>query len=177
MTELNRNLNHAPVGLLAGSGRFPILFAEKARQLGIPVVCVGLRHEASPELRELAARFYWCGIARLGRMIRCFRRENVRHVVMAGKVQKTRMFAPLRWLRMIPDWRMLRFWFRYHRRDNRDDTLLLGVIDEFAADGIAFASALDYCPELLVQNGNLTKRRASDAEEADIDFGWTLAKE
>ena len=27
-----------PIGLLAGAGRFPILFAEKARQNGIPVV-------------------------------------------------------------------------------------------------------------------------------------------
>src|SRR5438132_14143097 len=120
-----------PVGLLAGSGRFPIVFAEKARRLGIPVVCVGIRDEASPELQPLVARFYWAGLARLGRMIRCFRGENVRHVVMAGKVRKTAMYARLRWLRHIPDWRMLRFWFRHKWRDNRDDTLLLGLIDEF----------------------------------------------
>jgi DUF1009 family protein len=166
-----------PVGLLAGSGRFPILFAEKAERLGIPVVCVGLRHEASPELQARVARFYWCGIARLGRMIRCFRRENVRHVVMAGKVQKTQLFAPLRWLRRIPDWRTLRFWFSRQRADNRDDTLLLGLIDEFAADGIAVASALDYCPELLVNQGILTRRPPSSAEQSDIEFGWQLAKE
>jgi DUF1009 family protein len=166
-----------PVGLLAGSGRFPIVFAEKARRLGIPVVCVGIRHEASPELAGLVSRFYWAGVTRMGRMIHCFRRENVRHVVMAGKIQKTRMFAPLRWLRMVPDWRTLRFWFRRPRRDNRDDTLLLGLIDEFAADGMAFASALDYCPELLVQAEILTRRRPSASEELDIDFGWQLAKE
>ena len=82
-----------PVGLLAGSGRFPIVFAEKARQMNIPVVCVGIRHEASPELAGLVTRFHWAGLARMGRMIDCFRRENVRHIVMAGKIQKTRMFA------------------------------------------------------------------------------------
>src|SRR5260221_3976176 len=120
-----------PVGLLAGSGRFPIIFAEKARRLGIPVVCVGIRHEASPELAGLVSRFYWAGVARIGKMIDCFRRENVRHVVMAGKIQKTRMFAPLRWLRLWPDWRTLRFWVR-RRRDNRDGTLLVGLVDEFA---------------------------------------------
>src|ERR1051326_4777454 len=89
-----RTQTRAPVGLLAGSGRFPILFAEKARQLGIPVVCVGIRHEASPELAQRVTRFYWAGVARLGRMIRCLKRENVRQVVMAGKIQKTRMFTP-----------------------------------------------------------------------------------
>jgi DUF1009 family protein len=166
-----------PIGLLAGSGRLPIIFADKARRLGIPVVCVGIRHEASPELQGLVSRFYWAGIARLGLMIRCFRRDKVRRVVMAGKIQKTRMFAPVRWLQYIPDWRMLRYWFCRNRRDNRDDTLLLGLIDEFAADGIGFVSALDYCPELLVQSGILTRRRPSAQEEMDIEFGWLLAKE
>jgi DUF1009 family protein len=166
-----------PVGLLAGSGRFPIVFAEKARTLGIPVVCVGIRHEAAPELERLVESFYWSGVARMGRMIRCFRREGARRVVMAGKIQKTRMHLPWRWLRLLPDWRTLRFWFRYRRRDNRDDTLLLGLIDEFAADGLTFASALDYCPELLVQAAVLTRRHPSPTEEADIEFGWQLAKE
>ena len=179
MAECTLNAESAPVGLLAGSGRFPIVFAEKARRLGIPVVCVGIRYEAAAELQELVSRFYWCGVARLGRMIRCFRGESVRHVVMAGKVQKTQLFAPFRWLRRIPDWRMLRAWYRHQRRrrDNRDDTLLLGLIEEFAADGIGFASALDYCPELLVQTGILTRRRTSAREDADIEFGWQLAKE
>ena len=167
----------APVGLLAGSGRFPIVFAQKARQLGIPVVCVGIRHEADPTLAELVPRFYWSGVARMGRMIRCFRQEHVRHVVMAGKIQKTRMHTPLRWLRLWPDWRTLRFWLFRKRRDNRDDTLLLGLIDEFAADGMTFASALDYCPELLVHAAVLTRRRPSAQEEVDIAFGWQLAKE
>ena len=61
------------LGLLAGWGRFPIIFAEKARRLGIPVVCVGVRDEASPELEPLVDRFYWAGLAKLGRMIRCFK--------------------------------------------------------------------------------------------------------
>ena len=53
-----------PIGLLAGAGRFPIVFAEKARQAGIPVVCVGVRDAASPELIHLAHRFHWTGVAR-----------------------------------------------------------------------------------------------------------------
>jgi DUF1009 family protein len=162
---------------LAGSGRFPIAFAEKARGLGLAVVCVGIRHEAAPELAGLVRRFYWAGVARLGRMIRCFKAEGVERVVMAGKIHKTALHTPWRLLRFWPDWRTLRFWFGRPRPDNRDDTLLLGVIDEFARDGLRFASALDLCPELLVRPGVLTRRPPSAAERRDIAFGWQLAKE
>lgn len=166
-----------PVGLLAGGGRFPVVFAEKAARLGIPVVCVGISHMASPELEEIVDRFYWAGVARLGRMIRCFKREGVRRAVMAGKVTKAVMHTPWRALQLMPDWRMVRFWYNRRRRDNRDDSVLLGVIDEFAADGIQFESALTLCPELLVNPGTLTRRGPTAREEADIAFGWELAKE
>src|SRR5437773_315845 len=98
-----------PIGLLAGAGRFPLAFAEKARRLGRPVVCVGLRHEASPELRGLVHRFYWSGVARLGRTIRCFKRAGVRRLVMAGKVHKaTFLYRPWRVVSLLPDWRTVR---------------------------------------------------------------------
>ncbi len=42
---------------------------------------------------------------------------------------------------------------------------------------MTFASALDFCPELLVKKGILTRRRPTLAEQKDIAFGWMLAKE
>jgi DUF1009 family protein len=166
-----------PIGLLAGSGRFPICFAEKARALGIPVVCVGVKYEAPPELEKLVHRFYWSGIARLGRMIRCFRREGVQRIVMAGKINKAAvMHRPWRLVSLLPDWRTFRT-FLMRPRDNRDDALLLAVIDEFARDGLSFDSALNLCPELLVRQGVLTRRPPTKLEQGDIDFGWKLAKE
>jgi DUF1009 family protein len=176
-SPLTTHHSPSPVGLLAGSGRFPIAFATKARQLGLPLVCVGVRDEAALELIPLAQRFYWTGMAQIGRAIRCFKQEGVRQVVMAGKIQKIRMHMPWRWLRLWPDWRTLRFWFRRTRRDNKDDTLLLALIAEFAADGIQIASALDFCPELLVNRGVLTRRGLSAREEKDVEFGWQLARE
>jgi DUF1009 family protein len=166
-----------PIGLLAGSGRFPICFAEKARTLGMPVVCVGIKYEAPPELAELVQRFYWSGIARLGRMIRCFRREGVERIVMAGKINKAAvMHRPWRAFSLLPDWRTFRT-FLMRPRDNRDDALLLAVIDEFARDGLTFDSALNLCPELLVRPGVLTRRAPTKLEQGDIAFGWEMAKE
>jgi DUF1009 family protein len=166
-----------PIGLLAGSGRFPLAFARKARELGLPVVCVGLRGEASAELARWVDRFHWAGPARLGRMIRLFKRARVERVVMAGKVHKADLLhRPWKVLSLLPDWRTVCWWYFRRRRDNRDDTLLLSVVDEFARDGLAFDSALTYCPELLVGPGVLTRRPPTARERADVDFGWALAK-
>jgi len=166
----------APIGLLAGSGRFPILFAEAARRQGLKVACVGIRHEAPDVLADLCDSFERVGVSRLGGMIRSFRRRGARRIVMAGKITKGVMYTPGRFVQLWPDLRMIRFWYR-NLRDKRDDSILLGVIAEFERDGMGFASALDYCPELLVTRGVLTRRRPTAAELKDVDFGWMLAKE
>ncbi len=165
------------VGLLAGSGRFPILFAEAAVRQGWEVACVGIRYEAPEELRDLCASFHEVGVSKLGRMIRTFRREGVRQIVMAGKVTKSVMYTPWRVLQLWPDPRMFHMWYRTCRADKRDDSILLAVIAEFERDGMTFGSALDYCPELLVNAGTLTRRAPTAQEWKDIDFGWSLAKE
>ncbi len=165
-----------PIGLLAGSGRFPILFAEAARRQGLPVACVGIKYEASEELRALCDSFDVVGVSKMGGMIRTFRKRGATRVVMAGKVTKSVMYTPLRAIQLWPDWRTFRWWTK-RLSNKKDDTILLGVIAEFARDGLSFASALDYCPELLVNKGILTRRRPSEAEMKDVEFGWMLAKE
>jgi len=165
------------VGLLAGSGRFPILFAESARRQGFRIACVGIRYEASDELRALCDSFEVVGVSKLGGMIRSFRRRGVSRVVMAGKVIKGVMYTPFRLVRLCPDLRMCRMWYLALRGDRRDDSILLSVIAEFERDGLTFGSALDYCPELLVKDGVLTRRAPSAQERKDIEFGWALAKE
>ena len=166
-----------PVGLLAGAGRFPIVFAEKARELGIPVVCVGVAGMADPYLATICHRFHWLRRLSLGFVLRSFRDGGVRPWTMAGKFHKHVIFQPRRLLQLVPDWRSLRFWFRRMRRDRSDDTLLLGLIREFRDAGFDCVSALDLCPELLVREGVLTRRKPSAGELQDVRFGWSLARE
>ena len=172
------------IGLLAGSGRFPILFAEAAQRQGLRVACVGIKYEYSDELRALCTSLDVVGVAKLGKMIRKFRRQGVKRIVMAGKVTKNVIYTPWRIVQLCPDLRTLQWWYRRSRADNRDDSLLLSVIDEFERDGMTFASALDYCPELLVKEGILTRRAPTAAERATSSSagiwpkrwaGWTLA--
>lgn len=165
------------VGLLAGSGRFPIVFAEAARRQGLCVCGVGVSGMASDELADLCDTFTLAPLARFGRAMRAFHRAGVDRIVMAGKIEKTVLVKPYLFWRLLPDLRTLHMWFRYATRDKKDDTLLLAVIREFERDGLTFHSALDYCPELLVKHGFLTRRKPSPAQWKDIFFGWELAKE
>lgn len=166
-----------PLGLLAGSGRFPIVVAQAARREGLRVYCVGVEGMASEELAQHCDGFDTARLARLGRGIRLFRRAGVRKIVMAGKFEKTVLVRPYLFWRVLPDWRTLHMWFRYATRDKRDDTLLLAVIREFERDRLEFDSALNYCSELLVKHGFLTRKKPSPAQWKDINFGWELAKE
>jgi DUF1009 family protein len=165
------------VGLLAGGGTFPLAFARAAQRAGTSVVAVGVGGMVSEELAGHCERFRTVPLARIGAAIRFFRRHDIDRAVMAGKVEKAVIFRPYRFWRLLPDWRTLHMWLRYATRDKKDDTLLLAVIREFERDGITFESALDYCPELLVKHGFLTRRKPSPAQWKDIHFGWELAKE
>ncbi|MBT3879286.1 MAG: DUF1009 domain-containing protein, partial [Candidatus Scalindua sp.] len=51
------------LGLIAGNGRFPILFAKSAKAQGINVVTVALKGEASPEIEKYVEKMYWVGVA------------------------------------------------------------------------------------------------------------------
>lgn len=165
------------LGLLAGAGQFPMMFAQAAREQGHYVFGVGVRDMASPELAKLCTHYETTPLGRLGRPIRLFRRAGITQAVMAGKIEKTVLFHPFRLLRMLPDWHALRMWYRHAARDKKDDTLLMAVIQEFGNAGINFGSALDFCPNLLVKHGFLTRKKPSTSQWKDIHFGWDLAKE
>jgi len=176
-TERQFNRLAGRIGLLAAAGRFPIAFAQAARRQGYHVHCVGIQGLVAPELAEACDGFEIVSIGKVGRAIRCFKRAGVRCVVMAGKIEKRIWFQPLRVLRFLPDWRTIHMFLRYLSEDKKDDTFSMAVIREFERDHITFESALDYCPELLVKHGFLTRRKPSPSQWEDIRFGWEIAKE
>ena len=165
------------IGLLAGAGRFPIAFAQAARRQGYEVITVGPTGMVSEELREYSDYMHVGSLARIGKAISVFRRKRVKEIVMAGKIEKKVMLNPWVWFQHLPDWRAIHMMWKFARRDRKDDTLLLAVIQEFARDGLHFESALKYCPELLVPHGFLTKRHPSSSQWKDINFAWEIAKE
>jgi DUF1009 family protein len=168
------------MGLMAGWGRYPVLIAETLKRQGYQVYGLGVKGHVGPELSELADVYMEIGLAKLGTAIRFFHRHGVTQATMAGKIHKKEMFRRFAWIKHLPDWRFFREFFPIwilRKRDSKDDTIMLAVIDAFARDGITFVPATDFLPELLVKTGLLTGRRLNLRQRKDIEFGWNLAKE
>jgi DUF1009 family protein len=168
------------IGILAGWGRYPVMVAEAIRRRGGRTAILAIRDHADADLEALADIHGTVGVAEIGGAISFFRRHGVRRATMAGKIHKARLFARHAWVRHLPDLRGLRtFWPHVvsRRRDNRDDSLLGAIAAAFDTDGVAICPATDLAPELLAAPGVLAGAPLSARQEADVAFGWRLAKE
>jgi hypothetical protein len=157
-----------PIGLIAGYGRFPLLYAENLKAQGYRVFCAAIREETDPAVTEVADAHRWLRLGQLGKLIDAFREAGVTEAVMAGKVHKTRIYQ------LRPDMRAVKLMAR--APDYKDDTLLGAVADELARHGIELVSSIAHAGDLLPGPGTLTRRGPSREERGDIDFGWELAK-
>ncbi len=177
---MNADRTSNNIGLIAGWGRYPIIVAESLKRQGFLVYCLGVKDHADPVLPSMCHDYRTIGLAKLGAAIRYFRRNGVWQATMAGKFHKVTLFQRFAWLKHLPDWRCIRTFYPHWvtmTKDRKDDTLLTAIVDAYAEDGIHFAPATDFVPELLVKQGNLTGRGPSHAQWKDIEFGWRLAKE
>ena len=158
-----------PLGLVAGSGRFPILVAEEARRRGVPVVALGIPGVTDPGLESVAGSLRWFKLGQIDAPIKALKDAGVRKVVMAGKVQHVSLFGGV-----LPDWRAAKLLMTL--KDKRTDTILKAVVDEFAKDGLEFVSSALYLEHLLAPNGPLTARALTKDQLADAALGWRAAK-
>lgn len=154
--------------------------AQAIRASGAPVICAAVHDHANPVIEEYCDATEWVGLAQLGKVLRHFRRHDVGHATMAGKIHKVRLFDRAFLWNHFPDWFCFQTFaphFIWSRRDRKDDTLLGAIVDGFARQGIPFLPATDFAPELLVKYGQIAGPALNKRQLADVAFGWNLAKE
>lgn len=158
------------IGLIAGKGQFPLLFAQAARQQGATVIAVAHRGETDPALESLVHELHWIHVGQLGKIIRIFKAAGVRRAVMAGGISRGRLFREFR-----PDLRALSVVRRAGA--GKDDRLLRAVADEMAGEGITIAPSTLFLDNLLAASGKLSRRAPDRDELKDIELGFKVAKE
>jgi len=157
------------VGLIAGSGRFPALFAQEAKRTGVEVVALGIEGVTDPGLEKAVPRMGWFKLGQIDKPIRFLKESGAAQAVMAGKVQHHSLFGGV-----LPDMRAVKLLAKL--KDRRTDTILQAVADEFSKDGIELLPSSTYLSRCLAKPGVLGKRRPSASESADIALGWKAAK-
>lgn len=168
------------IGLIAGWGDFPLLFARRLHELGYEVYCVGVEGHYNPQIAAYCKELKSFGIGQMGAQVRFLRRHGVQTAAMAGKIFKTLLFQRWALWRHRPDWLTARHFFHHFftgRKNRNDDSLLLAVTALFRQNGITMLPATSIAPELLVKEGLLTSRSLAPHQWRDISFGWQLAKE
>ena len=159
----------SPIGLVAGKGKFPLIFAQEAKKKSQELVVVALKEEANEDFSPYAKSIHPISVGKLGQIIDTFKNEGVKEAVMAGRVQHTKLFSDI-----VPDLRASQLLFKI--KDRRADSILGAVADEFEKDGIKLLPSTMFLSHLIPQTGLLTKRKLTDSDEKNVEFGIRMAQ-
>jgi DUF1009 family protein len=168
VTPLPQIVDGERIGLIAGNGRFPIIFADNAKKLGYHVSAVAHEGETEPELASHVDRIHWVKIGQLSKLIKAFKEDGVHQAVMLGGIKKTHVFTTVR-----PDFRTLALATRLALW--KDDDILREFAKELEQEGIAICESTFGLEGILVEEGTLTARTPTDKEWEDIRYGWEVA--
>lgn len=158
------------LGLIAGNGRFPLLFVEAAQAAGIEIVVVAHQGETREDIADCVADVTWVRVGELGKIITTFKDAGITQAVMAGGIFKSGALTTLQ-----PDERGMAFISRLPSL--KDDVILRGVAQELESEGVTIVESTRLLPGLVPQQGVLTKTAPDPKQWQDIRLGVEVAKE
>jgi DUF1009 family protein len=158
------------LGLIAGSGVYPLVLARAARAAGVgKIVAAAFTDETASSLEEIVDEICWMRVGQLGRLLGFFREAGIRRAIMAGQIAPKNLFD------LRPDWKALLLVARLKRRNA--ESIFSAIADELAQNGIEMLPAIAFLDQFLATVGLIAGPKLSRREEADVDFGWEIAKE
>ncbi|MBM4132448.1 MAG: LpxI family protein [Nitrospira sp.] len=163
-------MNGDCIGLIAGNGRFPVIFAENVTRLGYKVSAVAHIGETAPELEQHVERIHWIKVGQFNKLIEALKEDGVRQAVMLGGISKTHVFTTVR-----PDLRALAIFSRL--KHWKDDDILREFAAELEREGIHIRESTFGLTGVLMEEGVQTSRQPSEKEWEDIRYGWDVARE
>ncbi len=162
---MNQSEDGKCIGLIAGDGRFPIIFADNVRRLGFTVSAIAHVGTTLPELESYVEHIHWLKIGQFGKALAALKQDGVGQAVMLGGIKKTNVFTTLR-----PDLRALAIFSRL--KHWKDDAILRAVAGELEREGIEILDSTFGLQDILAVEGCLTSKKPSKKEVEDIQFGW-----
>ncbi len=158
----------ASLGIIAGSGQFPLQVARGARAGGRKVYIIGLSGHTDPALAAEADDFRMIHLGQFAKLVDFFHGHGVRELCLAGAVSKPRLFE------LRPDFKAVKFMLRL--RGKGDDALLRAAAEALAEEGLCVVKAAAFVPDLAAPAGLLSKRRPDEQDMESIRYGWPIAR-
>jgi DUF1009 family protein len=157
------------IGLIAGGGRFPLLFAESARRAGHRVIAVAHRNETDPALAEKVDALTWVKLGQIGHLLEALKAGGATQTVMLGAITKRRFFADA-----MLDATGLRVLARVAIRS--DDNLLRAMARFLEEEGVPITDPTPFLADRLATEGVLGRHQPTDEELGDARYGLELAR-
>ena len=95
------------IGLVAGAGSFPLLFAAEAKKAGREVFVVGLNDITPKEIEQYAVETRYFRLGNVGGPIDYLRDSGVKKVLMIGSIPHVNIFGGI-----LPDMRAAKLLFK-----------------------------------------------------------------
>ncbi|MFA5038201.1 MAG: UDP-2,3-diacylglucosamine diphosphatase LpxI [Candidatus Omnitrophota bacterium] len=157
------------IGLIAGNGKFPLLFAREASRHGLEVVAIAIKKDTSWLITPLVKKVYWLTLKDYSRMFDIFKKEEIGKVIMAGQVNPRSLFH-----KDIGDQTLKNLLEAI--ADKRPDTVFTAVADMLSKHHIELVDSTLFLDRFLPEKGVLTKTKPDEKTKQDIHFGFAMAK-
>ncbi|HID01824.1 MAG TPA: DUF1009 domain-containing protein, partial [Desulfobacterales bacterium] len=125
------------IGIIAGSGQFPLLFIEAAQKAGRKTILIAHCNETSDDVANAADEVCWVKLGQLGKLIKFFHSKGVGETVFVGAITKTRIFRDI-----LPDLKGMTLWNKIDAK--QDDAILRAVAGVLEAEGIQVLESTCY---------------------------------
>ena len=158
------------IGLIAGEGEFPLLFAEEAKKRGVEVITVGILNHTSAQIQSYSDKIQWISLGELTKLIQFFKTEKIEQAVMAGRVPKPDFIQGS----ISMDSQLQEILSK--TGDHRDTTLLKALIAELENHGIHLVDSSLFVQSYLAGKGVLGKHAPRDSDWQEIELGQSAAR-
>lgn len=167
--SLSRLNGTKKIGLIAGNGKFPLLFAHEASRHGLEVVAIAIKKDTSFLISPLVKKVYWLSLKEYSRMFEIFKKEDIKKVIMAGQVNPRNLFY-----KNVGDETLRNLLEAI--ADKRPDTIFSAVADMLAKHDIELVDSTLLLERFLPEKGILTKTKPDEKVWQDIHLGFAMAK-
>jgi DUF1009 family protein len=159
----------ATIGLIAGGGRFPILFAESARRAGHRVIAAAHVNQTDPALESAVDACTWVKLGQFGKVGDVLREGGATGVVLLGNIAKARFFRDA-WLDGVGVKVLARVAVR------SDDNILRAIARTLDEMGMPVIDPTPYLADRLAPAGVLGRHAPTESEREDARYGLELAR-